>query len=259
MRVLVLILMLALSGGGAALTQTDGAATYAAFTAWRATITADTSWNDLLAQYEAKLRRDGASALEAARRIRVIASYDEGGFYDDIYARAPTFNTAPNAFLADVTRGRPTGRALDVGMGMGRNALFLARAGWDVTGFDVAAVGVRQAMAVARSERLPLTGVVAADDEFDFGESRWDLIAIIYAIEKRSVRRVGAALRPGGLVVIEAGINADPAATFGFAPGELPRLFKGFTILRHEETEGAYDWGPERIKLVRFAAQKPAR
>ena len=45
----------------------------------------------------------------------------------------------------------------------------------------------------------------------------------------------------------------------GYAPGELLRLFDGFTIVKHEQVEGTYDWGPERIQLVRFVARKPAR
>lgn len=151
------------------------------------------------------------------------------------------------------------GRALDVGMGMGRNALHLARLGWDVTGFDVSSVGVAQARAAAASAGLRLEAHVAADEEFDFGVSRWDLIALIFTIEKRSVLRVRDALRPGGLVVVEAGVNADPSAAFGYAPDELPRIFDGFEIVTHQQVEGTYDWGPERIRTVRFVARKPAR
>ena len=68
-----------------------------------------------------------------------------------IYAKGADFNTAPNQFLVDVTSTLPAGRALDVGMGMGRNALHLARKGWDVTGFDVSAVGVQHAQAAAKA------------------------------------------------------------------------------------------------------------
>jgi hypothetical protein len=78
--------------------------------------------------------------------------------------------------------------------------------------------------------------VRASDEELDFGGERWDLIAIIYAIEKRSVYRVRDALKPGGLVVIEAGHIETSAAPFEC---------------------GTYDWGPERIRLVRLVAQKP--
>lgn len=237
----------------------DGPALLAAFKAWQKTEAAKAEWSDALEQYRAKLVRDGRSTPEADRAIRLITAYDEAELYDSVYAKPPTFNTAPSQFLVEATRGVTPGRALDVGMGMGRNALHLARAGWDVTGFDVSAVGVGQAKATSRAEALRLQATVAADEQFDFGTSRWDLIAIIYAVEKRSVRHVRDALRPGGIVVIEAGINPDPAAPFGYAPGELLKIFDGFDVLTHEQAEGTYDWGPERIQLVRFVARKPAR
>jgi 2-polyprenyl-3-methyl-5-hydroxy-6-metoxy-1,4-benzoquinol methylase len=46
-------------------------------------------------------------------------------------------------------KGRKPGHALDVGMGNGRNSIALAQAGWQVTGFDIASLGVEQARAKA--------------------------------------------------------------------------------------------------------------
>jgi hypothetical protein len=99
--------------------------------------------------------------------------------------------------------------------------------------------------------------VHASDEELDFGRERWDLIAIIYAIEKRSVYRVRDALKPGGLVVIEAGHIETSAAPFEYRSNELLEIFRGFLILKYKDTSGTYDWGPERIRLVRLVAQKP--
>jgi hypothetical protein len=52
-------------------------------------------------------------------------------------------NRHPNAFLQKTLEGRKPGRALDVGLGMLRNSLWLASRGWDVTGVDVADEGIR--------------------------------------------------------------------------------------------------------------------
>ena len=49
----------------------------------------------------------------------------------------------------DAVQGRKPGRALDIGMGQGRNAVFLATQGWDVTGFDPSTEAVRIAKANA--------------------------------------------------------------------------------------------------------------
>lgn len=234
-----------------------GPSLLAEFRAWQKTQPDSDDWARLLDRYRTKLVGDGRSADAADRAIRIITAYDEAELYDSIYAKGVDFNTAPNQFLVDVASTLPAGRALDVGMGMGRNALHLARKGWDVTGFDVSAVGVQHAHATAKAERLTLQAVVAADEEFEFGRAQWDLITIIYAVEKRSVRRVSEALRPGGLLVVEAGINPDPNAAFGFAPGELRQIASDLEILRYEESEGRYDWGPETIRLVRMVARKP--
>ena len=60
------------------------------------------------------------------------------------------YNPAPNAFLVEVARDLKPGRALDVGMGQGRNAIYLAQQGWNVTGVDISDEGIRQAKEQAR-------------------------------------------------------------------------------------------------------------
>ena len=49
-------------------------------------------------------------------------------------SNSPRINWKPNAFLVEMVKNRKPGRALDVGMGQGRNALWLAGQGWDTTG-----------------------------------------------------------------------------------------------------------------------------
>jgi SAM-dependent methyltransferase len=202
----------------------EGPALLAAFKVWQKTAAPSVEWSAALEQYRAKLVRDGRAPAAVDRAIRLITAYDEAELYDAAYTKTPEFNTQPNQLLVEAARGVRPGRALDVGMGMGRNALHLARAGWDVTGFDVSSVGVRHAEATARTEKVRLKALVAADEEFDFGTAQWDLIALIYTIETRSIHSVRRASRPGGVVVVEAGINADSKAAFGYAPGELLAL-----------------------------------
>ena len=73
--------------------------------------------------------------------------------FNNVYASStPGLVIHPNELLVSTIEGRKSGRALDVGMGQGRNAVFFALKGWDVTGFDVSDEGIT----VARKNAAPL-------------------------------------------------------------------------------------------------------
>ncbi len=239
----------------------DGKATYADFSSWRKSA-ADGSkadWNKAIAGYRARLKAKSHDDTYIAKAIEAIEAYDEAELYDEVYKAAPAFNTKPNRLLVDAVKGRRPGKALDVAMGQGRNSVYLASQGWDVTGFDVSVAGLKAARQAAQARSLKITAVHSSDQDSDFGRERWDLIALIYAIEKRSVHRVPAALKPGGIVIVEAGHKSASGAPFEYDTGELLRIFEGFRILRNDEFTELPDWGKEPIRLVRFIAQKPLK
>lgn len=245
--------------GVATAQEPEGQAALNAFNAWRQQPHHQSlQWDQSVERYRAHLVSRGLSPAEVDRTIRLVLAHDEGTLYDKVYAGAPEFRTEPNALLVDTVEALTPGRALDVGMGQGRNALYLARRGWAVTGFDVSAVGLAKARTAAAARGLSIEAVHASDEEFDFGRERWDLIAILYALEKRSVFRVRDALRPGGLVVVEGAHREASGGSWEFESNELLRIFDGFTILRYEEAMGNYDWAPGKpIRMVRLVARKP--
>ena len=59
------------------------------------------------------------------------------------------FATEPSAILVEAVKDLSPGTALDAAMGQGRNAVFLARRGWKVSGFDLSAEAIKQATANA--------------------------------------------------------------------------------------------------------------
>lgn len=241
--------------------QTRGRTALDAFLQWKAQArNQKLKWEEALDAYKRKLKADGLSEQAAESNIRLVTAYDEAELYDQVYSVPPKFNTQPNNFLVDAVAQLPSGEALDVGMGQGRNSIYLASRGWRVTGFDVAEVGLRKARAEAARLGLSLTALHAADEEFDFGRERWDLIVIVYAIEKRSVYRVRHALKPGGIVVIESAHREPGGYPFGYESNELLKILDGFRILRYEERLGVADFEEDRSKrelLVRLMAQKP--
>lgn len=232
-----------------------------AFWEWEKTAGPSPSQDETFRRYRTKLAKDGMSPAAIDSTIQRIKREDlrqEAEFYDGIYTKGPKIHLGPNKLLMTAVQGRTPGKALDVAMGQGRNALFLAKQGWQVTGFDISRVGLQQAEAKARAEGLPLRTVLAADTDFDFGREKWDLIAIIYAMEKRSVRRVRDALKPGGIAVVESGHRKGPGIPFEYEKDELRAIFQGFRILKYEERTEKGDWGEKPYPLVRIIAQKPA-
>jgi SAM-dependent methyltransferase len=208
----------------------------------------------VIERYRKRLRSSGAATGEIERRITLIRtrrSELEADFWNRFFTvDAPKFNTAPNSFLVSVVHGRKPGRALDVGMGEGRNALYLAKLGWDVTGFDPADKAVELAQQRARQLGVPLKTSVTHDRGFAFGLSEWDLILLSWMPVNEPARLVDA-LRPGGIVVFEG-----PRAWF--PQNGLFKAFDALRILRYEDviTEGDFFQG-QKLPVLRFVAERP--
>ena len=188
-----------------------------------------------------------ASGLVCARQ------YEDQDYWNKVYGEQQNiFVRRPTALLVSAVQGRRPGKALDIGMGQGRNSIFLAQQGWEVTGFDPSEEGVRQAREQAKKLGVHLQAVVAREESFDLGAAQWDLIVMTY------VRRVGAgdadrfarALKPHGIFVYEnnnVGTQNDSL-----------REFLNWRILRFEDLETTSDWHPERPQRVeRLVAERP--
>src|SRR5688572_13860189 len=99
--------------------------------------------------------------------------------YDAAYAAKKDFIARPNAFLvrclariAATQRARlkrRQRRALDIGVGQGRNAILLARRGYDTTGIDRSEVGAVAARRMAAARGLPINVVVGDTEKYAFG------------------------------------------------------------------------------------------
>lgn len=250
-------------------------------------------WKDFLAWYKAappgsnpfeaypaELGRQGVPRPEVERRfgviMRLFSTRTEGieAFYDKTFSRPAVtgkpevdgFASIPSEFLVGAVKGLKPGRALDVGMGQGRNAVELARQGWTVTGFDVSGEAVAAAARNAQAAGVLITSIKADYASFDFGRDAWDLVAMIFAWapvdDPAFVGRIRDSLRPGGLVVFEHFV-ATPERPFApmiraLQPGALRDCFAGFDIVSYEEVKETGDWGGPDSSLVRMVARKVA-
>jgi SAM-dependent methyltransferase len=218
-------------------------------------------------QYRAYLRTAGFPADDIEQQIRTVEQQgrrlEVERWNAILTAEKPRFNTNPNAFVVEIARNRKPGTALDVGMGQGRNAVWLAQNGWTVTGFDPAEKAVALAMQNASKHGVKLAAEVKGTEEFDFGENKWDLIVLSYVTVRDISEKVRRALKPGGIIVVEA-FHRDAARgrSIGsgvvFDSGELPALFRDLRVVRYEEPLSIGDFGQERVRLVRLCSEKPS-
>lgn len=223
--------------------------------------------------YAAKLGQDGVSEPEIKRRVaailRLFPEHIEGVeiYFDRAFSQPVTgdpakdgFSTTPSVFLVEAVKGMKAGVALDVGTGQGRNAVYLAREGWEVTGVDISQVALDAARANAAKSGVSIRTEKAAYDTFDFGVNRWDLIVMVFAWAPVSnpafVARLRTSLRPGGAIVFEHFCQPMPPMLRALKPDELKTFFADFEIVTYEERQGTGDWGGPASRLVRMLARK---
>jgi SAM-dependent methyltransferase len=220
--------------------------------------------------------------------------------FDDLYRETPDFFGAePSRLVARfhdfIRRGS---FVLDIGVGQGRNALFLARKGVSVEGVDVSAVGLEDTQRAAEAEGLPI-GLHRVDIiEFSphvmsAGRGRaYDAVlalGIVPVLSRENVdilfRRIDSWTRPGGLVFVSAWSSLDarfseyesdpdwersgPASfrrrdgvrTF-LRPNEILSLLPGYQIVHHHEgpcPDHRHGEGPpEQHEMADLLARKPS-
>ncbi|UCE22917.1 MAG: class I SAM-dependent methyltransferase [Candidatus Aminicenantes bacterium] len=227
--------------------------------------------------YTEKLQKQGTSREEIERQAAILSKlFSERKdwveiFFDRVYSKPVTgdpvrdgFNSSPSAFLIESTKELKPGLALDAGMGQGRNAVYLAQQGWDVTGFDISQKALDASHLNAEQAGVHIKTVKSSYEKFNFGKEKWDLIVLIFAWAPVSdpdfVTRLHTSLRRGGRIVFEHFIDDSERPYAGpiraLQPGKLRTFFSDFRIERYEEEEGIGDYGGPGSQLVRMVAQK---
>ena len=128
--------------------------------------------------------------------------------------------------------------AVDLACGGGRNAIFLAQNGFCVDAVDISEVALQSLR--RKIGDLPVRPVLADLDTFSPASDRYDLAVMAHFLDRDLIARTAAALKAGGLFVVET-YMAHPDnekrgnPDFLLAPEELKRLFEGWKILAYEE------------------------
>lgn len=218
----------------------------------------------LLDRYRAYLKSRSFASDEIDEQLRLVESQgrrSEIERWNRILTSERGFNTKPNEFLVTMASARKPGSALDVGMGQGRNAIWLAQQGWDVTGFDPAEKAVELALQTASKSGVTIKTAVKGVEDFDFGESRWDLILLSYVGTRGLTGKVERALKPGGVLIVEAfHRDATKGNSIGrgvvFDTGDLLKLFSTLRVVRYEEPVTQADFGQQMVRVVRYCGQR---
>ncbi|MGH9524392.1 MAG: methyltransferase domain-containing protein [Terriglobales bacterium] len=129
----------------------------------------------------------------------------------------------PTPLLVETAAKLTPGRALDLACGSGRNAIWLAEHGWQVTAVDRSPV------------EIPGVETHVADLEkhgFTIAEANWDLTLVCYYLQRDLFEPVKLGLKAGGvaLVIVHLG-----ESRFSVQPGELAKYFEGWEILHSFE------------------------
>jgi SAM-dependent methyltransferase len=270
LAIVVAVLAVILAASPAAQTQRSDDQVWSAFLAYLKGAPALNGPADALEGFQKSLLGAGVPAQEASRQFGVVKRLISVRadwwplMFDRIYAsEKPIFNQNPSTVLVEAIERVKPGRALDVAMGQGRNALFLAQRGWTVTGFDISNEGLNVARANAKKAGVALDARRSAIEDFEYGEAEWDLIALIYvpyiAHEGPAMGKLARALKSGGLLVIESfasergtpqrrPVDIDPAA--------LKASLSGFELVRFDDVEAVPEWDPKPTRLVRVIARK---
>jgi 2-polyprenyl-3-methyl-5-hydroxy-6-metoxy-1,4-benzoquinol methylase len=176
-------------------------------------------------------------------------------------AREYIYGKEPINFLEEKLDLLVKGKALVLAMGEGRNAVFLARNGFDVDGCDVSDKAIEKSKILARENGVTLNAFVADLEEYKIPANRYDLITCFYYTQIDLIPQIKEGLRKGGMVMFETysidqlkyGKDAsgpkNPA--YLLKHNELLDSFRDFRILYYREGEIA-----ENKSVVSLIAQK---
>jgi len=149
---------------------------------------------------------------------------------------------APAQFLVENIELLPKGRVLDVAMGSGRNAIYLAGMGFDVEGVDISSEAVNSALEWAKRVGVTIQAQVAGlEGGYNIRKSAYDVIICFNYLQRSLMPQIKDGVRKGGMVVYETYIVDQ--ARFGkpknpdylLKHNELLDIFRDFCCLRYRE------------------------
>ncbi|HTM83344.1 MAG TPA: class I SAM-dependent methyltransferase [Mycobacterium sp.] len=158
---------------------------------------------------------------EKPEAAALFTEWDER--YSSVIDQLP--ESRPNATVVNEITGRPTGSALDIGCGMGADAVWLATKGWNVTALDASQVALDRAAAAAEQAGVQVNWLRSRLEDLTLPPGGYDLVtahypALLHSPGQDAERALLAAVAPGGLLLVvhHADIDVGMARSHGFDP-----------------------------------------
>lgn len=184
-------------------------------------------------------------ALSGIREADATTNKDGKVFWDSKYSDTKyVFGKKPAKFLSlNYDYIPPESKVLDMGMGEGRNAVFMARKGYKVTGIDISSVAVKKAKMLADEYGVRINTIVASMNKYKVADGSFDAIICFYYVDRKLHERMLSWLRPGGILIYESHTDLQRTVKgnerydeeYLLRSSELLSMFKGMKILKYEE------------------------
>jgi SAM-dependent methyltransferase len=156
--------------------------------------------------------------------------------WDDRYSSEEyIYGTSPNEFFKLEVEKIPIGKILLPAEGEGRNAVFAATLGWDVTAFDSSLIGKNKAEKLATINKVSINYLLSDFDKFETEENSFDCISLIYShipesIRKKAHKNLIKYLKPGGILLLE-GFSKNQINNNSGGPKKIEMLFSKEILL----------------------------
>jgi tellurite methyltransferase len=154
--------------------------------------------------------------------------------WDEHYADAHNVELTPSHLLVQVAEWVRPGRALDLACGAGRNTIYLARLGWQVTAVDSSAEALRLVRLHSADLAVDIRHADLERGEFTIEPEGYDLICDFLYLQRDLFPAIRAGVRMGGMFTGAIRLTG----TYRLDPGELREQFAEWKIIYYSEVDG---------------------
>lgn len=159
--------------------------------------------------------------------------------WDALYnTKSYVFGKDPSQFLVQIKDKIKIGKVLDIAMGEGRNAVYLAKNGFNVEGVDISINAIKKARKLATDQHTSIKTIVADLSHYQIKPDTYDVIMNIDYLQRDLVPQIKKGLKKSGFIIFENQINTpQDKKEYYLEKGELKELFKEFNILIYQEVD----------------------